>query len=126
MPETKTFSSPAPSPSPWAESQSLEFKASFGEWKECIEASGAFVVCFPFPDTTAVNKVGDGVGDGLSVNQTKILKFLSTAPFLSAAALSQRLGISARKTEENLATLKSLGRLRRVGSPRSGHWEVTT
>lgn len=88
-----------------------------------FEASGAFVVCFPFLDSASV-KVGEKVGEKLSVNQAKILEILAAEPFLSAAALAQRLGISSRKIEENLSALKAKGRLHRVGSDRGGHWEV--
>ena len=84
-----------------------------------FEASGAFVVCFPFSAKTSQE-----VGEKRTVNQAKILELLAAEPSLSAKALSQRLGISSRKTEENLALLKAKGGLRRIGSDRGGYWAV--
>jgi len=42
---------------------------------------------------------------------------------ISAARLSQEVGISKRKIEENIAKLKKMGLLVRVGGTR-GYWEV--
>ncbi len=43
---------------------------------------------------------------------------------MSAAKLGEELGISVRKTEENLRKLRENGTLKRVGPARGGHWEV--
>ena len=42
---------------------------------------------------------------------------------VSATALSEIVGISKRKIEENVAKLKKLGLIERVGGTR-GYWEV--
>jgi ATP-dependent DNA helicase RecG len=70
------------------------------------------------------NKVGDKVGDRLSINQEKILELSQKDPLVSAKKLSIEIGISQRKTEENIRKLKQMERIKRVGSGRTGHWEL--
>jgi predicted HTH transcriptional regulator len=63
------------------------------------------------------------VGNVLSDNQLKIIKNIETNSKVSATKLSEIVGISKRKIEENLAKLKELNIIIRVGGTR-GHWEV--
>ena len=69
------------------------------------------------------NQVGNKVGNQLSDNQQKIIEGIKSNSKISAAKLSEIVGISKRKIEENLAKLKDMGILKRVGGTR-GHWEV--
>lgn len=68
------------------------------------------------------NEVGDKVGN-LTENQNMIIRFMKENSKISAKLLSQEVGISIRKIEENIAKLKKLNLIERVGSTR-GHWEV--
>ena len=68
------------------------------------------------------NKVGSKVGN-LTDNQQQIITAMKHTPKISAAKLSEIVGISKRKIEENVAKLKKLGLIDRVGGTR-GHWEV--
>lgn len=68
------------------------------------------------------NKVCNKVGN-LSENQQIIVEQIKIAPKISAAKLAQIVGISKRKTEENLAKLKEMRVIDRVGGTR-GYWEV--
>ena len=45
-------------------------------------------------------------------------------PNISARDLSDIIGISQRKIEENISKLKKKGLLKRIGSPKGGYWEV--
>jgi ATP-dependent DNA helicase RecG len=54
----------------------------------------------------------------------KILALLSQNPALSAKQLGERLHISSRAVQKQLASLKGQGRLRRIGPDKGGHWEV--
>jgi DNA-binding transcriptional ArsR family regulator len=56
--------------------------------------------------------------------ELEVLELLSAHPKLSARALGERLGISQRAIEKHLSALQRQGRLRRLGSPRSGSWQV--
>jgi ATP-dependent DNA helicase RecG len=69
-------------------------------------------------------KVGDKVGDRLSINQEKILELIQKNPLVSSKKLSIEIGISQRKIEENIRKLKQMERITRVGSSRTGHWEL--
>jgi len=69
------------------------------------------------------NRVGNKVGNILSENQITIIKSIESNSKVSATKLSEIVGISKRKIEENLAKLKELSIIVRVGGTR-GHWEV--
>ena len=71
-----------------------------------------------------VEKVVDGVVERLSANQKKILDAIVADSFVSAKSLAELIGISHRKTQDNLARLKKLGFIKRVGAAKGGHWEV--
>lgn len=68
------------------------------------------------------NEVGNRVGN-LTENQMHIVEMMQKNAKVSAKLLSEEVGISVRKIEENIAKLKKLGIIERVGGTR-GHWEV--
>lgn len=68
------------------------------------------------------NEVGNKVGH-LTHNQQQILTAMKKTPKISAAKLSEIVGISKRKIEENVSKLKKMGLVERVGGTR-GHWKV--
>ena len=57
-------------------------------------------------------------------SREKILRLLSESPHLTTIALAKELGITVKGVEKQLAMLKTEGRLKRIGSPRNGYWEV--
>ncbi len=69
------------------------------------------------------NKVGNMVGNHLSDNQQLIVENIRVNSKISAMKLSEAIGISKRKIEENLAKLKAMNIIKRVGGTR-GHWEI--
>lgn len=74
----------------------------------------------------AIEKVGNEVGSkvgNLTNNQQQIITAMKHTPKISAAKLSEIVGISKRKIEENVSKLKKLGYIERVGGTR-GYWEV--
>ncbi len=68
------------------------------------------------------SKVGNEIGN-LTENQQTIINSMKSNPKVSAAMLAEIVGISKRKVEENVAKLKKLGLVERVGGTR-GYWEV--
>ena len=100
---------------------------------EALEASGTLGESTPFIEfmleviletvNRVGNKVGNKVGNRLTENQKKVIALIRNDSKISAQRLSERVGISKRKIEENLAKLKRMGVLRRVGGTR-GHWEI--
>jgi ATP-dependent DNA helicase RecG len=73
---------------------------------------------------TVGNKVGNKVGN-LTDNQQMILEQIQLNNKISASKLSEIIGISTRKIEENLAKLKEQSILQRVGGTR-GYWVIVT
>ena len=53
-----------------------------------------------------------------------ILELLKENPKLSAKKLSEKIGITSRAVEKQLASLVEKGFIKREGSPKGGHWEV--
>ncbi len=68
--------------------------------------------------------LGEKVGIKLTDNQVMILELLLNNPHMAAPDLAEKVGITKRSVEENLAKLKKLNLLRREGPARGGHWEV--
>ena len=64
------------------------------------------------------------VGEKLSQNQQSIMEEIIHNPYVSARELSEIVGISSRKIEENIKKLKARGVVKRIGPAKGGHWEV--
>ncbi len=71
---------------------------------------------------TVGNRVGSKVGN-LTDNQQVIIKQIQLNDKISASKLSDIVGISKRKIEENLSKLKEQGILERIGGTR-GYWKL--
>jgi ATP-dependent DNA helicase RecG len=61
---------------------------------------------------------------GSEKSSEKILKLLKNFPALSAREVADRLELSPRAVEKQIAKLREKGLLRRVGPAKGGHWEV--
>ena len=70
------------------------------------------------------DEVGEKVGDKLCINQQKILALIVENAWVTAQSISTIIGISKRKTEENISKLKAMEKIKRIGSTRGGHWEI--
>jgi DNA-binding MarR family transcriptional regulator len=82
---------------------------------------------FLFKAFRAVSGLGTPTAAGseiLSPREVEVLAMLRAQPKLSARDLGERLGISQRAIDKHLSALKRQGRLRRLGSPRAGSWQV--
>ncbi len=99
--------------------KALEDATSLGESTPFIE----FMLEMILESIIKVGKeVGNKVGN-LTENQMTIIQIMKDNSKASAKLLSEEVGISVRKIEENIAKLKKLGMIERVGGTR-GHWEV--
>ena len=60
------------------------------------------------------------------VNQTqqKIIEMILLNPKMTQAAMAEELGVTSRAVKKNIKELNEKGILGRVGSARSGYWEV--
>lgn len=75
-------------------------------------------------DEKVVDKVAEKVVEKVTENQQTIMQEIRKKPFVTAFELSEILGISLRKTQENMRKLREAGFIRRVGPDKGGHWEV--
>lgn len=57
-------------------------------------------------------------------SREKIMTMLSQDNTLSAATLAERIGITAKAVEKQIAALKADGVLRRIGPDKGGYWQV--
>ena len=106
------------------------------EYYKAIESSTSVGECTVFIEfmmariLEAIEKVGNEVGSkvgnklpNITDNQQIIINSMKINPKVSATKLSKIVGISKRKIEENIAKLKKMGLIERVGGTR-GYWEV--
>ena len=63
-------------------------------------------------------------GEKNTTSREKIIDILSQNGRLSAVALAEKIGISAKAIEKHLANLKADGRIERIGPAKGGHWKV--
>jgi len=54
----------------------------------------------------------------------KILSFFEGHPEAGAGEIAALLGITQRAVEKQIASLKAVGRLKRIGPDKGGRWEV--
>lgn len=57
-------------------------------------------------------------------SREKIIALLSQDNTLSASALAEQIGITAKAVEKQIAKLKAEGVLKRVGPDKGGYWQV--
>ena len=96
----------------------------FSKESEVVGKSTPFVEFMLEIILETIQKVGEKVGENFTPNQIKILDAIRQNSKISAVKLSQMIGISSRKIEENIKKLKQMGVLRRVGSAKGGYWEI--
>jgi ATP-dependent DNA helicase RecG len=83
-------------------------------------------VVVPAVDETINQNGGINGGKKLSKNQQAIIKTIFEVPDITLEILAQKAGIPLRSVERNIAELKERGILRRIGSRKTGYWDVKT
>jgi len=68
------------------------------------------------------SEIGSEKNSGIS--SEKILRAISKDKHISAARLAEILKVTPRAVEKNIANLKAQGKLKRVGSAKSGYWKI--
>ncbi|MBP3717467.1 MAG: winged helix-turn-helix transcriptional regulator [Paludibacteraceae bacterium] len=100
--------------------------------KPTIEsAQGGVLVTFQRNNVNFLNQnpidaqnVAGKVTEKVTERQVVILEEIGKNTYITAQQLSDILGLSLRKTKENLSKLKERGIIRRVGPDKGGHWEI--
>lgn len=72
----------------------------------------------------AISGAISGVNSGLNENEQSIIDLLKTNPSLSAKELSYNLNIPFRSVQRYISNLKDKGIIQRIGSNKTGYWEV--
>jgi Fic family protein len=57
--------------------------------------------------------------------ENPLLRLLKAKPKLTGKQAAEQLGVSQRAVEKQLAKLKAMGRIARVGPNKGGHWQVS-
>ena len=60
----------------------------------------------------------------LSKNEQKIFELINKNPRITANELSEIISINIRNTKKNMEKLKDKGLLKRIGSDKTGYWEI--
>ena len=64
------------------------------------------------------------VGINVGINEQRTLELIRINNRITAKEVAESLSVSLRQGERIIATLKEKGLIKRVGSNKSGHWEV--
>ena len=125
------------------ENETVEFKSSFNN--EVIETLVAFAnakggqLFLGLSDEGAVKEIANGflvelkyekqkvvekVVEKITENQASILKLIENNAHISAKEIAEIINISSRKVQENIAKLKALGILERIGAAKGGYWQI--
>jgi len=72
------------------------------------------------------DKVTSKVTDRVPDNQKIIINEIAKNNRITTQELSNILQISLRKTKENIAKLKTMGFLQRIGPAKGGYWQLLT
>ncbi|MEX1190426.1 MAG: winged helix-turn-helix transcriptional regulator [Brumimicrobium sp.] len=62
--------------------------------------------------------------DGLVESQQKIIELIAANPKISKREMSSKIGISSTAIDKNIKSLKDKKIIKRIGSDRSGYWEL--
>jgi len=71
------------------------------------------------------NKVRNKFGIKFGVNSEKTLELIFQDNRISAASIAEKLDVSSRTVEKQLANLKEMGVVERAGSRKTGQWRIT-
>lgn len=101
------------------------------EWKKAFEINDSYInVTIPFDKEVMESHTkhllkDDGAVNG-AVNETKrkILSALKTNPSITRTELSKAIGIGTTTVYRYLKKLQDVGIIERIGSNKTGHWEI--
>ena len=106
---------------------------------EFVITPQTFTICFHTRDNskkasvdenfgvnTGINAgINAGINVGINNVQEEILNIIHKTPNVTAKSLSEMLKIDIRNVEKNLKTLKDKGLISRMGSRKTGYWQIT-
>lgn len=69
-------------------------------------------------------KVAGKVADKLTRNQVNVLSLIEANPQITVAEMVSKLGLSDSGLRKIISTLKALGKIKRIGSDKTGYWKI--
>ena len=84
-----------------------------------------FTITFKRPECP-LNSSGKMSEKKSEIVSEKILELISKNKCLSSKKIADILDLASQSVERKIATLKANGHLKRIGSPKTGYWEITT
>lgn len=75
-------------------------------------------------DPIVTMKATKDVGINVGINEQRVLELIRINNRITAKEIAESLSISLRQGERIMAALKEKGLIKRVGSNKSGHWEL--
>lgn len=101
----------------------------FSAWKQLNYKTPVIdnnVANYYFKMTFPLEKKSSRIKPELSSEKSseKIIKILSDNPAASIREIAEKINITTRAVEKQMAVLKTKGRIVRIGPDRGGHWEV--
>ena len=78
----------------------------------------------PFSISSAAINPHEDVGINLTPAQQRLVELIKRQPRLSVREMAERLELSQRQAERVVASLREKNVIWRVGSNKSGYWEV--
>lgn len=65
-----------------------------------------------------------GINFGLNNTQKRIVDLVAKSGNITTQEMADKIGVTRRSIDNNIAELKKLDLIKRIGSKKSGHWEV--
>ena len=94
--------------------------------KDIFEISDHFIkVIFPITDVHGKHITNNGnINGDINGDAEKLFKILCQKPSITAKEMEAVLGFSTRKISRIIKGLKSEGKIRRIGSNKTGYWKI--
>ena len=92
------------------------------ETKSSLESGAA---SFESSESLDSSDSSEKTSDGSEKSSEKIIGLLKDDPELAAREMADRLGITQRAVEKQIAKLRREGRIRRIGPDKGGRWAET-
>lgn len=89
-----------------------------GAWEADNARKGA-------PKEQVIAPINAPLSGVLGDTQARIVELVTATPHISYDEIAERLSIARSTVMRNIGKLKAMGVLRRVGSRKTGHWQVT-
>ena len=89
-----------------------------------IRKLGFAVVFHRPPIHDVADNVADDVVDNVVDNVAEVMALLKKTPAITSKQIAQSLSLGERQVQRIIKKLKESNKIRRIGSDRSGHWEI--